>query len=165
MAADFKHTTALGVEVTPATKADLPAMAELLGFLFAQEREFTPNPERQHRGLRRIMDNPAVGTLMAARDATRAPGRVIGMANLLFTESTFLGARAAWLEDVIVHPEWRGRRIGEALLAGVKQYAIGLGIRRIALLTDFDNERAMRLYERAGFKRSTMVPMRLMLEP
>lgn len=155
------------IRVEPAAHADLPALVSLLGVLFAQEREFRPDPERQRIGLTRILDNPAIGTIFVAleqsaadREACADSRRVIGMCSLLFSESTFLGAAAAWLEDVIVHPDRRGAGAGTALLAAVKRYATGHGIRRISLLTDFDNEAAMRLYERAGFARSSMVPMR-----
>ncbi len=152
------------IRVEPAARDDLPALVALLGALFAQEREFKPDAERQRTGLTRIFDNPAIGTIFVALDATAAARQVIGTCNLLFSESTYLGAPAAWLEDVVVHPDQRGHGVGTALLTAVKRYASSRGIKRISLLTDFDNAAAMHLYERAGFERSSMVPMRLMLD-
>lgn len=151
------------VRVEPARRDDLPALVALLGVLFAQEREFTPDPARQRIGLTRILDNPMIGTIFVALDESRGAREVIGMCNLLISESTFLGAPAAWLEDVVVRPDRRGSGIGAALLAAVRQHAQTRGIQRISLLTDFDNATAMRLYERAGFERSSMVAMRCYL--
>ncbi len=86
---------------------------------------------------------------------------MIGMANLLYSESTFLGGPVAWLEDVVVHPQWRGQGVGTALIDRIKTFAREQGLLRITLLTDFDNATAIRRYESAGFIRSTMIPMRV----
>jgi ribosomal protein S18 acetylase RimI-like enzyme len=85
------------------------------------------------------------------------------MVNLLFTISTAAGGRAAWLEDMVVHPSYRGRGIGESLLRHAIDEARALGCSRITLLTDQTNGSAIRFYERAGFVRSQMVPFRLSL--
>lgn len=152
------------VRVESATRGDLSALVELLGRLFAQERELSPDPVRQRAGLSRILDDAAIGIIFVALDGSAGTRAVVGTCSLLFSVSTYLGAPAAWLEDVVVHPDWRARGVGTALLDAVKAFAHGRGIRRISLLTDFDNATAMRLYERVGFVRSTMVPMRLILE-
>jgi len=36
--------------ISPATAADIPALARLLSELFSQEAEFAPDPAAQHRG-------------------------------------------------------------------------------------------------------------------
>ena len=141
----------------PARPEDLPQLVELLGILFAQEHELAPDPAKQERGLRLIIENPAIGRIHVARDGER----VLGMVSILRTVSTAEGGPAGHLEDLVVRPECRGRGIGSRLLA----YAIGrsraAGLRRLILLTDGDNAGAQRLYERAGFVRSRMLPMRL----
>ena len=71
--------------------------------------------------------------------------------------------RAAWLEDLIVHPEWRAIGVGDRLLREAIHGAKLAGCKRLTLLTDESNTVAMRGYARAGFVRSRMVPMRLML--
>ena len=63
----------------------------------------------------------------------------------------------------MVHPEWRGRSIGSHLLKRAVAEAKAAGRTRVTLLTDGDNDRAMRLYARAGFVRSAMAPFRLKL--
>ena len=83
------------------------------------------------------------------------------MASLLYTVSTAEGGKAAWFEDLVVHPDERKRGIGEALLKHVVAHARAEGVLRITLLTDMQNERAQAMYRRAGFVGSPMKPMRL----
>jgi GNAT superfamily N-acetyltransferase len=138
---------------------DLPQLVELLGILFTQERELAPDAAKQLRGLRQIVEDPAIGRIYLAREGAR----VLGMVNILRTVSTAEGGPAGMLEDFVVRPECRGEGVGARLLA----YAIGRakadGLLRLMLLTDGDNFNAQRLYERAGFLRSGMLPMRLKL--
>ena len=81
----------------------------------------------------------------------------------LFTVSTAEGGRAAWLEDMVVHPARRGHGIGERLVHEALSGAQAAGCSRVTLLTDATNSSAMRFYLRAGFVRSHMVPFRLNL--
>ena len=88
-------------------------------------------------------------------------GQAIAMVCLLYTVSTFLGEKVALLEDMIVHPEFRGRRIGRKILDAAISHATQRGCARLTLLTDATNDGAIRFYERAGFARSGMIPLRL----
>jgi GNAT superfamily N-acetyltransferase len=142
-----------------ATSADIPALNGLLSVLFSQEEEFTPNTVAQSRGLARIIDDPAVGAVLLARQG----GRVMGMVNLLFTVSTALGERVALLEDMVVCPQDRGAGVGTRLLAEAVSFARSHGCKRITLLTDRMNEAAQQFYRKRGFVTSNMVPMRLSL--
>src|SRR5205085_1953929 len=144
----------------PATVKDLPQMVELLAVLFTDEAEFQPNPEKQRRALEALLANPTIGTLYVAREGKR----VVAMASLLYTISTAEGGKAAWFEDLVVHPDERKRGIGEALLKHVVTQARAVGITRITLLTDMQNERAQAMYRRAGFVGSPMRPMRLKIK-
>ncbi|HLP98843.1 MAG TPA: hypothetical protein VK149_10390 [Sideroxyarcus sp.] len=67
-----------------AREEDLPQMAGLLAELFTLEQDFRPDREKQMRGLRTILDEPELGKLFVVRE----DGRVVGMANALFTIST-----------------------------------------------------------------------------
>ena len=145
----------------PATTKDLPQMVELLGVLFTDEAEFQPNADKQRRGLETILGNPTIGQLFVAREGKR----VVAMASLLYTVSTAEGGKAAWFEDLVVHPDERKRGIGEALLKAVVDHARAEGVVRITLLTDMQNERAQAMYRRCGFVGSPMKPMRLKIRP
>lgn len=145
--------------IEPATRDDLPALVALLGLLFAQEAEFTPVPALQEKGLRLILSQPEVGQVWVVRQGAQ----VVGMCCLLFSVSTALGARVAWLEDVVIHPSVRARGWGAALLAEVMRQAELAGCERLTLLTDGSNVDAQRFYARMGFTTSSMLPMRRQL--
>lgn len=152
------------VRVRPATQADIPALLELLGFLFAQEAEFTPETERQQRGLGMILADEKVGRILvldAGQDSTSP--HLLGMVNLLYVPSTALGQRVAILEDMVIHPDQRGRGFGTQLLQAALTFAEREGLARLTLLTDGDNAAAQRFYARHGFSKSSMLPMRRVL--
>src|SRR5882672_9896595 len=148
------------LEYGTATAKELPQMVELLGVLFTDEAEFQPDPGKQKRALEAILANPTIGKLFVAREGRR----IIAMASLLYTVSTAEGGKAAWFEDLVVHPDERKRGIGQKMLAYVIGQARADGVLRITLLTDMQNERAQALYRRAGFVGSPMRPMRLKLK-
>ena len=147
------------LHIRAAEPEDIPRLADLLAILFAQEADFSPDRERQSRGLSAIIGNPEIGRIFCAVDR----GRIVGMVSILFTVSTAEGGRAAWLEDMIVDPDWRGQGAGSRLLKHALQEAKAAGCLRVSLLTDRTNEAAMRFYRRAGFEPSQMTPFRLRL--
>ena len=144
----------------PAREADLPQLVELLAQLFDQEAEFKPDAGKQGTALKLILSDAERGRIYVARDGRR----VVAMASLLFTVSTAEGGKAAWFEDLVVHPDYRRQGTGQKMLAYVIAQARSEGVLRITLLTDMQNERAQALYRRAGFVGSPMRPMRLKLK-
>lgn len=145
--------------VRRAANGDVMQLCILLTRLFEQEADFTPDPDRQLRGLRLILEQPDVGLIFCAE----GPDGIVGMVSILFSVSTAEGGRVAWLEDMVVHPDRRGQGIGELLLQEAIRSARQSGCLRITLLTDGTNRAAMRFYSRGGFVRSRMVPFRLKL--
>lgn len=139
-----------------ATPADLPALVGLLSELFSLEADFQPDPERQRAGLALILEQPALGQLFVLR----VNGRVAGMANALFTVSTARGGRVLLLEDVIVAAEFRGRGLGRVLVQHVLDWARDMGLHRVTLLADRDNQAALDFYDRLGFVPSNMRVLR-----
>jgi GNAT superfamily N-acetyltransferase len=150
----------VSIEYAPARTQDLQQMVELLGVLFAQESEFSPDADKQERALRAILEDPKVGHIFVARERKT----VVAMASLLFTISTAEGGKAALFEDLVVRDEYRKQGIGAKLLEYVIGQARTEGVLRITLLTDMQNERAQVLYRRLGFTGSPMKPMRLKLK-
>lgn len=144
------------VEISFATSDDLPHLADLLAELFALESDFIPEREKQLRGLRLILDNPALGRLFVLR----AGGEVAGMANALITISTAEGGRVLLLEDVIVSREHRGSGLGRQLVEHVLAWAREEGMTRVTLLADRDNAPALDFYRRLGFEPSHMTVLR-----
>jgi RimJ/RimL family protein N-acetyltransferase len=48
---------------------------------------------------------------------------------------------------------WVGRGIGRSLLEAVEGWAQSNGLHRLELMVNYNNERAIRLYEKFGFER------------
>lgn len=144
------------IEIGFATAADLPYMADLLAELFTLESDFKPDREKQISGLRTILDEPELGKLFVLR----VDGKVVGMANALFTISTAEGGRALLLEDVIIHRDHRGSGLGKRLVEHVLHWAKLRGIVRVTLLADRDNQRALDFYRGIGFGDSHMAVLR-----
>ena len=147
------------MHVLEATHADIPSLCALLEILFSQEAEFFPSVEKQKNGLELILNNEHIGKIFVLKHDER----VIGMVSLLFSVSTALGAKVAWLEDMVVHPDFRGQACGSKLLSHAIEAAKKLTCKRITLLTDTDNIDAHRFYERLGFKGSSMKPFKVLL--
>jgi GNAT superfamily N-acetyltransferase len=61
--------------------------------------------------------------------------------------------RTGELKRMYVAPEARGTGVGRAMLAALEEHARSLGLVRVVLETGARQERAMRLYARAGFVR------------
>lgn len=147
--------------IEKATLADIPDLAALLTELFTLEQEFEPNHHAQLTGLRRLLSTQDTGFIMLARDQHH----VVGMVNILFTESTALGSRVGLLEDMVVASDYRGQGIGSRLLKQALDEAARSGCKRITLLTDHNNDSAQQFYRQAGFEPSTMIVLRKSLEP
>ncbi|MGR8933127.1 MAG: GNAT family N-acetyltransferase [Gammaproteobacteria bacterium] len=145
------------MNISTAEAGDIPQLSELLNLLFTQEADFTPNPEKQYAALRRIIAAPEIGRILVWRELPA----ILGMVNVLFSISTAEGGKVAFLEDMIVHPAHRDRSIGGRLLAAAVDLCTTEGCSRITLLTDRDNDAAIRFYRRQGFELSGMVPLRL----
>lgn len=93
---------------------------------------------------------PAVEAVVA-----QAEGQVVGYALFFPTFSTFLARPGLWLEDLYVQPDWRGRGIGQALLAHLAALARTRGCGRFEWSVLDWNERAIRVYEGLG---ATVMP-------
>ena len=144
------------LRIESATLDDLPELADLLFDLFSEEADFTPDREKQLRGLRLILEQPSRGRIFVLR----GPQRIIGMINLLITISTAEGGFVLLLEDLVIHRDHRGQGYGTRLLKHAEEFAKSKNFVRITLLTDLPNEIVKRFYLRHGFVESGMIPMR-----
>lgn len=139
-----------------ASEDDLPQLADLLAELFALESDFQPDREKQMRGLRLILNDPAIGRLFVLR----VDGKVTGMANALITISTAEGGPVVLLEDIIISGTYRGMGLGRRLFDHVVAWAQGQGMTRVTLLADGDNRSALAFYDNLEFELSNMVVLR-----
>ncbi|MFL6585239.1 MAG: GNAT family N-acetyltransferase, partial [Chthoniobacterales bacterium] len=69
------------------------------------------------------------------------------------------------LEDLVIHKEFRGHGYGSMLLQYAIDFAKQKNFLRITLLTDRPEIQSQELFRRFGFYESSMIPMRLLLQP
>jgi GNAT superfamily N-acetyltransferase len=162
---DLSHTAPIKplnqrARIEPATIDDLPRLVDLTMALFELEEDFKPNRSKQERGLRAILEQPSRGRIFVVR----TDFEIIGMVNVLFTISTAMGGFVILLEDVIIHPDFRGQGYGTRLVEYVIDFAKRKDFKRITLLTDKISEESQRFFQRLSFVHSHMIPMRLTFE-
>ena len=99
----------------------------------------------------------ARGRTREAHDAAMAGSRNYGVFDgdggpqLGYARAITDGATFAWIADVFVTPEARGRGVGKLIMAGIIDDLEPLGLKRTALFT----EDAHGLYEQFGFRQLT----------
>jgi ribosomal protein S18 acetylase RimI-like enzyme len=77
---------------------------------------------------------------------------------LAVADGTIVGAALNWdegyIKDLVVHPDWRGRGLGKALVYQTFGEFKRRGLPRVTLKTDSNNPTdAWRLYERVGMRK------------
>jgi len=129
------------MEITTATEAT-DELASAFARLIPQLSATAVPPDR--KALAEIIAAPS-NTLLIARDG----GRIVGTLTLVvFRIPT---AVRAWIEDVVVDSDVRGRGAGDALTAEAMRIARERGARTIDLTSRRSREAARKLYEKAGF--------------
>ncbi len=146
------------VRIARAAVSDISQLVELLQSLFVIEQDFAADPDRQRRGLMRLLRQPHD---RAALFVARIGDAVAGMASGQLVMSTAEGEPSVWIEDVIVAEEFRGQGIGHALLRRVIDWSATHGATRAQLLADRDNAAAIAFYERAGLDKTNLIAFRL----
>ena len=144
------------LRVRPARTGDISAMVRLLGQLFALETDFSPDPARQRRGLRRLLADRRRARLFVAE----AGGQVVGMCSLLLHVSTAEGGRVGVVEDVVVDATSRGAGVGRRLMAAIDAEAERLRLSRLQLLADRSNRRALGFYRALGWADTRLICLR-----
>jgi ribosomal protein S18 acetylase RimI-like enzyme len=128
-------------EVTEVTSEVVDAFARLIPQLSSS------NPPPGEDELKAIVTSRA-SVLLVARDPE--DGSILGSLTLvLFRIPT--GVRA-WIEDVVVDGEARGRGVGGALNRYAIDHARRAGARTVDLTSRPDREAANRLYRKIGFE-------------
>lgn len=128
----------------PATAADAPAFGRLLHAFNAEYDEPTPSADEIAERAAPLIESGEV-TVLFVGDGPE------GFAELRFRPSLYTGGLDAYLEELYVVPERRGRGLGRALLEAAMDYARARGADRIDLNTSEDDVAARALYERTGF--------------
>jgi GNAT superfamily N-acetyltransferase len=145
------------VLIRAARPGDIPRMTVLLAELFSIESDFTPDVEKQIRGLSVLVAGPP-GRLCVLVAEER--GMVVGMATVQTLISTAEGGRVGLVEDVVVQHDVRGRGIGTQLIAAIVDWARSHGLTRFQLLADRDNQPALDFYTSGNWERTRLICLR-----
>jgi len=117
----------MATTIRPAVRADVRTILDFIHALARYEREPDAVVATEQDLLRDgFGDQPYYSCLIAEEDGAPA-----GFAFYFFDYSTWLGRPGLYLEDLFVHPEFRGRGIGKALLQRVAAVAVEKGCPRM----------------------------------
>ncbi len=119
-------------------------LVEAFARLVPQLSSSSPPPTREQ--LAELVDGPDTVLFVA-----RVDGRVMGSLTLAFYRIP-TGLKA-WIEDVVVDDDARGRGVGAALNEAALAVARRRGAKDVSLTSRPSREAANRLYQRIGFER------------
>jgi GNAT superfamily N-acetyltransferase len=121
------YNDVMATMIRPATRGDVNTILSFIRALAAYEREPGAVIATEEDLLRDgFGDQPYYSCLIAEEDGAPA-----GFALFFFDYSTWLGRPGLYIEDLFVHPEFRGRGIGKALLQRVAAIALEKGCPRM----------------------------------
>jgi len=129
--------------IAPLQPADLSDWLPLAQAYKAFYRTDTSEAEYQ-RAWERLLAGDGVQGLGA-----RVQGQMVGITHYLFHTSTW-APRVCYLQDLYVSETHRGQGTAAALIDAVAQAAQQAGAQRLYWLTQSDNLRARRLYDRVA---------------
>ena len=131
-------------QIRLASAADAPAFGWLLHAFNVEFGEPTPGADVFAARAAPLIESGEVTVLLGGDGPD-------GFAELRFRPSLYTGALDAYLEELYVVPERRGRGLGRALLEAAMDNARVRGAAHIDLGTSEDDVAARALYESAGF--------------
>jgi GNAT superfamily N-acetyltransferase len=143
------------IKIRPALHSDIEVLLHLLEALFSIEQDFTPDREKQQRGLEMMLQAPQAYVVVAEHG-----GEIAGMATLQLLISTAEGAPSGLIEDVVVRDSHRGQGVGEALMKHLSTWAEKMGATRLQLLADRDNQPALAFYRKQGWLTTSLIALR-----
>lgn len=142
------------LQIRPVRKKDIPLLDQQLGFGY-----------RGKHAKRYEMQRTGQSTYLIAWEANGPVGHGLVKWNPQHEHAALkpLNVEACPdLEDLLVHPNLRGRGIGTAILKRALMVARRRGCKRIGLsVGESDNPRARALYERIGFSDAGLGPIKM----
>ena len=151
------------IDIRPATTADLPTLLEFEQGVIAAEKPFDPtlNDSPVYYNLPALIASPDAELLVA-----ESHGALIGSgyARIEKAEAFLQHTHHAYLGFMYVVPAHRGKGVNQLILDALRQWARSRNITELRLDVYYDNESAIRAYEKAGFQRH-MIVMRCPVTP
>lgn len=142
------------VEIAIAAPKDIKAMNKLLEQLFALERDFEYDEAKQISAFELLMKN-SNATLIVAK----YQGLVVGLSTMQQIISTASGGMSGVVEDVFVQKSYRKLGIGSRMIDYLTNIAQEKGYKRLQLVADKKNTKALHFYMKKGWKTTNLQVM------
>ncbi|OLD98871.1 MAG: GNAT family N-acetyltransferase [Actinobacteria bacterium 13_1_20CM_4_69_9] len=149
------------IEISRVAEQDL---AELLPLVrgYCDFYEVTPSDDELLALSRALIADPERdGVQLLARDGAEA----LGFATIYWSWATTIASRIGVMNDLFVAPAARGTGAAELLIHACVDECRSHGAAELTWQTAPDNERAQRVYDRVGAKRSQWVDYSLSVRP
>jgi GNAT superfamily N-acetyltransferase len=91
--------------------------------------------------------------------------KVVALGSVSFKDNLGQEGAIAYVEEVVVHEDWRGQGIGSRLLEHLTELAREKGCRRIELDSAFHRVEAHKFYERHGLEKRAFLFSRVLDDP
>ena len=136
--------------------SDIPDLVELLKELFSIEVDFEFNAGLQEQGLFMMLQSPETRCIMVAE----VNQQVVGMCTGQLVVSTAKGGFSGLVEDLVINQKYRRKGLGSRLLEAVEKWCNSSGAKRIQLLADKNNSKALAFYEKCNWQKTQLICLR-----
>ncbi len=141
-------------EVREATEADVPAAAAAIGELLRELSGGGPGPDALEAATLELVRDGGMGALLVAKAG--GEDGVVGVLAASWQHAVHVPGRYGTIQDLWVHPDWRSKAIGQALVEAYCQIAREAGAKRVEVglpREDFERIDATSAFYRAnGFE-------------
>ena len=114
--------------VRAATHEDLPAVVIAVGDLLSELGSRPPRTSEMLQTARALLEDPRLGALLVAEAG--GENSIVGVLGASYQLALHVPGRYALIQDLWVHPSWRGRSVGRELLAALFELAREQGMAR-----------------------------------
>jgi RimJ/RimL family protein N-acetyltransferase len=145
--------------IRPAVVADLPMLLQFEQGVISAERPFDPTLKKgeiHYYDIEHMISASHIELLVAELD-----GKLIGCGYARIEDAKHYSQHPqhAYLGFMYTHPDYRGKGVNKLVLEALKQWALSKNITELRLEVYYDNESAIKAYEKAGFTK-LMIEMR-----
>ena len=142
----------LPATIRPARDADAGAVAAAVEQLLVELGGRRPSPADLEAEVRAALADPGIGAILVAE----AEGGIVGVLSVSWQRALHVPGRYATIQDLWVHPDWRSRKLGAALVDQLESLCRGEGVARIEVGLPRESFAAIRatesFYARNGFE-------------
>lgn len=125
---------------------DIPALVELMRDFYTQQ-QMRFDDKSATKGIKKLLDDPDRGQIYMIFRGAELAGYVV----VTFCPSLEFHGEFGLLDELYLREEFRGQKLGTAVLAFVDNICKQKGIKALRLEVGRDNAGAQRLYQASGF--------------